>query len=82
MMMKKSDLKMFYTQLAVSALVWLFVGASMPLLVMGQNAAAIVMLLVALVLWPFRLKFTLRRIHADSFEEAMRGMLKHEREGK
>lgn len=82
MMMRKSDLKMFYAQLAVSALMWVCVGASMPLLVSGQNYEALAMLVVALMLWPFRLKFYLRRIHADSFEEAMREIMKSEREGK
>jgi hypothetical protein len=42
----------------------------------------VIMLVLALAAWPFRLKFQVRRIKADSFEEAMKEIMEQERRGK
>lgn len=80
MFMRKSEMAGFALSMVASGLVWALVGASIPMLVMGSYAAAAVLLGLALCLWPFRLKVRVRRITADSFEEAMREIMKHERE--
>lgn len=72
MLAHKSDLYKLYRCMAVTAIMWGSVGAAIVYLVAGQNMHAVALLCVALLLYPFRLKFTVRRIKADSFEEAMR----------
>lgn len=82
MIAKKSDLYRLYRSTAVTALMWGSVGAAIVYLVAGQNMEAVALLVVALLLYPFRLKFTVRRIKADSFEEAMREIAEIERREK
>lgn len=82
MLMRPSDLSRFYMSLAAGALMWMAIGASMPLIVTGNNYLAVAALCTALMCWPFRLKFQFRKIKADSFEDAMRKILESEKGGR
>lgn len=82
MLMRPGDLSRFYMNLAAGALMWMAIGASMPLIVMGNHYMAAAALCTALMCWPFRLKFQLRKISADSFEDAMRQILESEKGGR
>ena len=83
MFMNKGDLRRFYMNLAAGATMWAAIGASVVLLVYGNHYMAVAALCLAIMCWPYRLKFQMRRVRADSFEAAMREIMEIEkREGK
>lgn len=79
MLARKSDLMSLYRSMAATAVMWASVGAAIVAIVNDQNELAVGLLVLALAAYPFRMKFTIRRIKADSFEEAMREIAKMER---
>lgn len=80
MLAHKNDVYTLYRCMAATAIMWTSVGAGVGAIVTGHHMVAVGLLCLALVLYPFRLKFTVRRIKADSFEEAMREIERIERE--
>lgn len=83
MFMNNGDLRRFYMSLAAGATMWAAIGASVVLLAYGNHYLGIAALCLAIMCWPHRLKFQMRRIKADSFEAAMREIMEIEkREGR
>lgn len=79
MFMSKSDVRKFYMNLFASALMWAAIGASVVLLGYGNHYMAVAALCLAMMCWPYRLKFRMQRLNADSFEAAMREIMEIEK---
>lgn len=79
MLTNKSGLWHVYRSMAATAAVYTFVGGAIGCMFNGQMGAAAILLGLALAAWPFRMKVTVHRIKADSFEEAMREIAEIER---
>lgn len=78
MIMRKEDMRQFFVATCATALMWASIGAAAPFIVMGYPLVAVALLAVALAAWPLRLKFKVRRIKSDNFEDAMREIMEYE----
>jgi hypothetical protein len=82
MFMNKSEMRRFYMSIAAGSLMWMLMGASVVLLTYRNHYLAVAALCLAMMCWPYRLKFQMRRLTADSFEEAMSEMMEIEKREK